>query len=337
MELFRAGKQTDSAGNSHNWTVAELDEIVSNFKEDVPATLGHKVNDKPAFAWFKKLWREGNVLFGEMGEIVDEFGVMLKNKMFKNRSIALRADNSLRHVAFLGAEAPAVKGLEGFAFAEDDSEFNTFDFSEGNDDNKPSFMDNLKSALNILNISFNEPTPEDTEMSELTDLQAEMKTLTGKFAEQDKKIETLTGEVKTANEGKKTAEKEFSEYKEGESKNAIIAFADKMVADKKMLPADKDSEVAMMVSIDGLEAHDFSEGEGTKKKSPLQKYQETIEAREVILEEGEQFKEGTPRADDAGKNITAIVKKNAKENGTTFSEELKIYNEENPTLIQKIA
>ena len=112
MALFKAGKQTHSSGHTKEWTKADLDKIVSTFNdggEEIPATLGHKIKDKPAMAWFKKVWRDGETLFGEMGDIVDEFGVMLKKKMFKNRSIALRSNLSLRHIAFLGAEAPAIK------------------------------------------------------------------------------------------------------------------------------------------------------------------------------------------------------------------------------------
>lgn len=131
MEIFRAGKQIDSSGNSKEWTEKDLDTIVSKFNETdkdgnrintVPATLGHPTDDAPAWGWFTKMFREGKSLFAELGEQTDELALMLKKKMFKNRSIALRADLSPRHVAFLGAAAPAVKGLEALSFT-DPSQF----------------------------------------------------------------------------------------------------------------------------------------------------------------------------------------------------------------------
>jgi hypothetical protein len=140
MEVFRAGKQTDSAGNTKEWTKKDLDKIVSQFKElgeDVPATIGHNVKNKPAYGWFKSFYRKGKSLFGEMEDVVDEFGEMLKKKMFKNRSIALRPNLSIRHMAFLGAEPPAIKGMKDFAFSEAD-EFAEYEF-EMSDEKRNAF------------------------------------------------------------------------------------------------------------------------------------------------------------------------------------------------------
>ena len=132
MEVFKCGKHTDSGGNTREWKTEDLDKIVDKFKElgeDVPATIGHPNTDTaPAFGWFKKVWRDGCTLSAELTDVVEEFGDMLKKKMFKNRSIALRPDMSLRHVAFLGAAAPAVKGMKDFDFSQD--EFTTIEFEE---------------------------------------------------------------------------------------------------------------------------------------------------------------------------------------------------------------
>ena len=49
--------------------------------------------------------------------------------LFKKRSASLTPDLKLNHVGFLGAAAPAVKGLKDVEFTED-SEYSTIEFNE---------------------------------------------------------------------------------------------------------------------------------------------------------------------------------------------------------------
>lgn len=135
MEIFRAGKQTDSSGNTQTWTEADLDEIIeatNEMKDSVPAVIGHPKENAPAFAWFEpnELFRKGKKLFARMSDITAEFGEALKRKNFKHRSVALRGNKSLRHVGFFGGAPVAVKGMENFAFAEGE-ELQTIEFEFG--------------------------------------------------------------------------------------------------------------------------------------------------------------------------------------------------------------
>ena len=49
-------------------------------------------------------------------QVVPEFTEALKNGLYKKRSISLDKEGKLRHVGFLGAAAPAVKGLADIQF-----------------------------------------------------------------------------------------------------------------------------------------------------------------------------------------------------------------------------
>src|SRR3989304_2772720 len=44
IEVFRAGDQTDSAGNTKTWSVADLDEIIAAFNDHVPHHIPLKVS-----------------------------------------------------------------------------------------------------------------------------------------------------------------------------------------------------------------------------------------------------------------------------------------------------
>lgn len=135
IQVFRGGKQTDSHGVTMDWNEGCLDKIIAGFKkvgEKVPACIslkGHPKDNLPALAWFSDFKRKGLNLFAKMDDIVPEFAEVLRKKMFKNRSLALREDFSPRHVAFLGSMPPAVKKLTDFAFKEDDKDFIEHEFS----------------------------------------------------------------------------------------------------------------------------------------------------------------------------------------------------------------
>lgn len=386
MEIFRGGEQTDSAGNTKTWTEADLDNIVTasnNLKDDIPACVGHPKLNTPAYAWYKpkKVVREGLSIFAEMGDTVKEFGTALKNKMYKYRSMALRPDKSIRHIGFFGGASPAVKGLEGFAFAEGD-EFTAFDGIEFTEDEfasfetrhalgsagrmfanmrdwiidkfdietadkvLPSFMiDTVKDGENQTDPHshhhFNEnPTPEELEMSEITDLKTQVDKLTTDFAESNKKIETLEGDLKTANEGKEKAEKEFTEFKEGERKGVLNTWVESMVKDGKILPANKEAELQTLLAIDGNEAHDFSEGDETKKITPVDRYMAKIENGAEEIEFNEEFVNGNaPEHSGPDKKIKDLIAAKMKEKGGENFNENDALDEvlaANPTLNQSI-
>lgn len=125
IAVFSAGTHTDSAGKSRTWTEADLDGIVASYDPNVheaPIVIGHPRDNSPAWGWVEGLRREGGVLYARLGRLVPEFVQMIKKGMFKKRSVSLYADGRLRHLGFLGAKAPAVKGLPDISFHEVDGE-----------------------------------------------------------------------------------------------------------------------------------------------------------------------------------------------------------------------
>ncbi len=126
FEIFRTGKHKSLNGNEREYTESDLDAIVSSYdpaKNEAPMVVGHPKLNHPAFGWVKELKREGDKLLAYAEQIVPEFAEMVNQGLFKKRSIALNADGTLRHVGFLGAVPPAVKGLADVQFSEsDDSE-----------------------------------------------------------------------------------------------------------------------------------------------------------------------------------------------------------------------
>ncbi len=133
FEIFRTGTHTDMAGNTKEWTEKDLDMIATGYnskQHEAPIVIGHPKDSAPAYGWVEALKREGNTLLAKAGKLVPEFVEAVKQGLYKKRSISLYPDMKLRHVGFLGAVPPAVKGLADIKF-EETANVITIDLEEG--------------------------------------------------------------------------------------------------------------------------------------------------------------------------------------------------------------
>ncbi len=132
IEVFRAGEQTDSGGNTRTWTHGDLDQMVANHTvETAPIVVGHPKSDAPAYGWTEKLKRVGDVLFAKFEQVEPQFEKMVSDGRFKKRSVAVHKDKNgyyIRHIGWLGAARPAVEGLKPAQFAATDDDIESFEF-----------------------------------------------------------------------------------------------------------------------------------------------------------------------------------------------------------------
>lgn len=133
IEIFRAGKRPDSSGNLTEIKISQLAQAVTAYDpnlHEAPAVIGHPKDNAPAYAWVKGLSLEGDTLKAELAQIDPEFSEMVQAGRFKKVSASFYLEDSphnpkpgklyLRHVGFLGAMPPAVKGLRNPEFSEDE-------------------------------------------------------------------------------------------------------------------------------------------------------------------------------------------------------------------------
>lgn len=133
FEIFRTGNHTSSKGAALSFSDRDLAAIAAGYDPanyEAPIVVGHPKTDNPAYGWVKKLEVKGDRLVAVPGEVAAEFSEMVREGRFKTRSVALyRPDQAgnptpgqyhLRHVGFLGAEPPAVKGLRAVEFSDAD-------------------------------------------------------------------------------------------------------------------------------------------------------------------------------------------------------------------------
>ncbi len=159
FEIFKSGTHTSDNGITRAFSASDLDLIVNSYNpasHEAPIVIGHPRDNSPAFGWIDSLKRVGDTIVASAKNLVPEFLDALKAGLYKKRSISLNPDGSLNHVGFLGAAAPAVKGLKDISFS--DSSFDSFCFDDSDIScfNSPikkfSILDEIKRLLTSRNI-----------------------------------------------------------------------------------------------------------------------------------------------------------------------------------------
>ena len=169
IHIFKTGTHTDSHGQTLTFSEADLTAAVAAYDPNLhqaPIVVGHPKTDNPAYGWVQSLNGDGGNLFATPEQVNTEFSEQVANGAYKKVSASFYPPNSpanpakgayyLRHVGFLGAEPPAIKGLQPIEFSEsDDAVTLTVDFAE-----KQSAFDTFVSAMRTL--FFGEDTTADT-------------------------------------------------------------------------------------------------------------------------------------------------------------------------------
>ena len=289
-EIFKAGTWTDANGNTRKFTEKDIDDIISQFSNEksetiqgrkVPLTPGHPKDDDPALGWVSRIWRDGKSLFAEFVDIIPEAVKAIKAKSFREVSIALTG-NTLRHVGLLGAVPPAVPGMGGFKFA--DGDFMEYSFSEDDRDFMDKIIEKLQKTFNLKKSGDDMPTLEEKLNEENVELKNKVGDLETELSEAQDKIKVLEEEKKAVTAEKEKAETELKasnekiESFEAEKKELVYTnWLDKMVAEKKLLPAKKEETLLMLKSLEGQAEQEFKQGDETVKKTPQSLYMENIE------------------------------------------------------------
>lgn len=139
IEILRVGSFTSSGGADVRLTVEDLDMIARTYDPDVfeaPIVVGHPKDDLPAYGWIERLARIGDKLLAYPRQVEDAFKTLVQDGRFKKISASLYSPDHqgnpskggyyLKYVGFLGAAAPAVRGLKPVAFTGDEGDCLSF-------------------------------------------------------------------------------------------------------------------------------------------------------------------------------------------------------------------
>ncbi|MHB8579996.1 MAG: hypothetical protein ACYDA4_09050 [Ignavibacteriaceae bacterium] len=269
FEILKTGKFMSSNGKEKEFSQTDLENIASSYDpavSEAPLVIGHPKTNDPAYGWIENLKVTGDRLIAKAKQVVPEFLEAVKNGLFKKRSVSLTQDGKLRHVGFLGAELPAVKGLADLAFSETETD-TTYEFSDiipSSISHTPSpqsdplnFSDSLKNILEAIteikiNMEKNIPQPVDPTPAPIP-TPAPTPSISGTFTD---KVEfyfnngKLTVPMKQKLLELTQTEYNFSEFKLENYLNELLDLMPKVV------PLET---VAVKPEKEEIKTHDFSE------------------------------------------------------------------------------
>lgn len=311
IHIFKTGTHTDSNGVSVSFTETDLQNSINAYNPAIhqaPIVIGHPKTDAPAFGWVKSLTADNGNLYAVPEQIQHDFGEQVKQGLFKKVSASFYPPNSptnpvkgvyyLRHIGFLGAEPPAIKGLEPIEFNENDKAVElTFDFSESPSDTadtaEKTLFNKVVSALGSL--LFNEqppsepatppnPNPISTPQKENAMTTPNPTPPTNPAPAPAVPTPPATPDPRDAEIANLKAQIAQKEQAEAQAKikaeeQANNDFAENLVKDGKLVPANKEMVVAVLNAIDTANrANPLNFGEGDNAKPLNQAFKDGLNA-----------------------------------------------------------
>jgi len=148
IPIFRPGRHTSRQGEAIEFTEARLRASAAAYdpaKHEAPIVVGHPKTDAPAYGWVRSLEYGEDGLAAIPDQVDTDFAEMVQAGRFKKVSASFYPPGHpshpiqdgpgsdayyVRHVGFLGAQPPAVKGLKAAEFADDEEGVVEVEFSE---------------------------------------------------------------------------------------------------------------------------------------------------------------------------------------------------------------
>lgn len=265
IQVFRVGTHTDSAGVERTFSAEDLRAIADKFdpeKGAAPIVKGHPKTDDPAFGWIERFLFEAasGILYAVPKEVDPTFMAEVSAGRFRRVSIALYSPDSPhnpmpgmyypRHVGFLGAAAPAVKGLKAANFHDDNEGFLMFDLNDDKQTGKFSEAIANAFATALVKIGFKpavEPPKGDPGDPKAT---AEYQALEAQRVEIEQKLEA--------------EQKARADLEAKQARQDIAAFTDKLADEGRLTPNEATRITEVLFALDGAAEIEFTEGEGDK-------------------------------------------------------------------------
>lgn len=131
LHIFKPGRQTAMNGLTLEFSESDLAASAAAYdpaKHEAPIVIGHPKHDAPAYGWVKSLATAEDGLQAEPHQVDAAFAELVEAGRYKKISASFYLPDApnnpvpgvyyLRHVGFLGAQPPAVKGLKAAEFAD---------------------------------------------------------------------------------------------------------------------------------------------------------------------------------------------------------------------------
>jgi hypothetical protein len=319
IHIFTPGRHTAMGGATLSFSEADLAASAAAYDpklHEAPLVVGHPKDNAPAYGWVKGLaFSEPGGLVAEPDQVDTQFAEMVAKGRFKKISASFYSPDApanpkpgvyyLRHVGFLGAQPPAVKGLRPVEFGEAD-EAGVVEFADWADQQNASLwrrmrewiltqfgqeaadlaapgwmVDDLQAAAvaeppaaasnnNFSEVTLskpnpNEPTPAETTAAELQAREQQLQDREAAIAAREASFAEREAALGAAEQARRRA--------------GFEQVVDERIAEGKVLPKDRARWVAFMETVADAKVVEFAEGSETPVETPaLQVLQDVLKS-----------------------------------------------------------
>ena len=292
LHIFRPGRQTAMNGLTLEFSESDLAASAAAYdpaKHEAPIVIGHPKHDAPAYGWVKSLAAAEDGLQAEPHQVDAAFADLVEAGRYKKISASFYLPDApnnpvpgvyyLRHVGFLGAQPPAVKGLKAAEFA--DAEDGVVEFGDWDDRTNAGLWRGMRDwliakfgleeadkalpAWNVQTLADSAAQPEAPAETSETTAFADPPTHKENpvTPEQAAALEAENAKLKqqlAASEADKAAKAKTKRHDDN------VAYAEQLIGDGKLAPKHKDAVVAFLDFSEADTSLEFGEGDA---KQPL--------------------------------------------------------------------
>ena len=291
ISIFRAGPHypaLDAAGLAR--TVSAYDPA----KHEAPLVIGHPADDHPAYGWVQSLAFSEGLLQATTRQVDQALRDQVDAGRYRKISAGFYHPESagnpvpgtfyLRHVGFLGAQPPAVKGLPAVQFADSENDYVTIEFSESD----PWAWRILGQLFRGLREQLIASTDLETADRVLPDYEIETLTQQAERMTRDSQPVAVFSEpateeppmtlpssptpeerdaALTQRETQLSAREQAMERQASEqARQETVAFCEKLVTEGRLLPRDREAMAELFGGLSGEATVTFAEGDSLVAK-----------------------------------------------------------------------
>lgn len=305
VEIFRPGRHMSMSGQVIEFTAADVAAIAAGYRPELheaPHVVGHPKTDGPAYGWVQSLGVNdaGRLCVVASSQVHPEFADMVAAGSFKKRSASFYPPSHpgnptpgsyyLKHVGWLGATPPAVKGLADVSYGE--AEAGLVEFSGWEDELNASMWRRMRDwfigqfgleiadkvipawDVEALQREAMRPAPDLVPATPTTAYaEGANAVTTATTAASDAALAARQADLDSREAAIRTQEAAQAALVRQARTAGITAFAEGLVTQGRLLPAERGAIVALADALpDTIEVIEFADGDATKpvKRTPLE-------------------------------------------------------------------
>ncbi|WGG64372.1 hypothetical protein [Enterobacter ludwigii] len=323
LAVFAPGTHTAMDGRTITFTAEDCIDLANSYDPSVseaPFVIGHPSLTAPAYGWAERLEFRDGIVYAAPRQVNPAFAEAFNAGSYKKRSLSIYQPDSpgnpkpghfyARHVGFLGAVPPGVKGLPDAQFAEVSGDNGPLEFAlPWEADNLASLFQSIRDWViqekdieqadsiipqwriqSILDSATDDRQPSISPLAYAEENNVDPNQTPTVTAEELARRETALAE----REEKLRKDEEAAKLRDAKvRRDAVVSYADGLVKAGSILPRQKNTVVEVLLSLDTTPLS-FADGDATVNKTPEELLRDVLSQKPKVMD----FSEKTGTADD---------------------------------------